>query len=238
MFMLSPSERKKSISFAKALMPSFGAEMKKYEEVYADYSSSGYTKELCEHYADLFVNDVKKPHAEDIVQVASLYDRIHDSKSAGFYLDMLMDRKLSGDEKFGFCIEVLKAKSKLGQWRDADDFRTENINFLQNYVQKHNERKLAEMYMTLALVDCAAKRYNDAFKLLRFGYKPHGRNDVTLLEMLITAVYICACSGDTDGLEQAVVNTHSCLKLFSEFEFGWSKAYYENCIEEAARGIL
>ena len=122
--MLSPSERKKSSNFAKTLLPSFGAEMKKYEEVYADYSSGGYTKELCEHYADVFINDVKKPQAEDIVQVASLYDRIHDSKSAGFYLDMLMERKLSGDDKFGFCIEVLKAKSKLGHWRDADDFRT------------------------------------------------------------------------------------------------------------------
>ncbi|MBP3747787.1 MAG: hypothetical protein J6I47_10080 [Ruminococcus sp.] len=236
--MLSPSERKKSSNFAKTLLPSFGAEMKKYEEVYADYSSGGYTKELCEHYADVFINDVKKPQAEDIVQVASLYDRIHDSKSAGFYLDMLMERKLSGDDKFGFCIEVLKAKSKLGHWRDAEDFRTENISFLQNYVQKHSDKKLAEMYMTLSLVDCAAKRYNDAFKLLRFGYKPHGRNDVTLLEMLITGVYIFANSGERDGLEEAVANTHSCLKLFSEFEFSWSKEYYEKRIEEAAQGIL
>ena len=92
--------------------------------------------------------------------------------------------------------------------------------------------------MELALVDVAGKHYNDAFKLLRFGYKPLGRNDSTLLEMLITGVYICARSGDQDGLQDAVTNTDSCLKLFSEYEFPWSKSYYEQRIEEAAQGIL
>ncbi len=236
--MLSPTERKKISSFAKTLLPHFSAEMKKYEEIYSDFSANGYSKELCEQYADAFINNVKKPMPEDIIQIASLYDRIHDNKSAGFYLDMLAEKKMASEEHFRYCVEMLKTISKLGNWRDAEDFRTENINFMQIYGTKQSLQKQADMYMALALVDCASKRYNDAFKLLRFGYKPCGRNDTQLLELLITGVYICARSGDRDGLTDAVTNTHSCLKLFSEYEFPWSKSYYEKRIEEAAEGIL
>jgi len=234
--MLSPSERKKMSSFTKSLL--HGSEIKRYEELYGIYAAGGYTKELCEHYAEEFINNVKKPMAEDIVQLAALYDRIHDNKTAGFYLDMLSDRKLGGEERLSYCIEVLKTVSKLGNWRDAEDFRTANINFMQNFAAKRSTQRQAEMYMALALADSAGQHYNEAFKLLRFGYKPSGRNDTTLLEILITGVYIFAHTGDKSGLEDAVANTHSCLKLFNEFEFSWSKGYYEQRIEEAANGIL
>ena len=121
--MISPTERKKS-SFAKALLPSFGAEMKKYEEIYQVFAEEGYTKNLCEQYADAFVDNAKKPAVEDILQLVELYDRIHDLKNAQFYLEMLAEKKLSGDDKFAYCVASLKVLSKLGQWRDAEDFRT------------------------------------------------------------------------------------------------------------------
>ena len=54
---------------------------------------------------------------------------------------------------------------------------------------------------------------------MKFGYKPHGRNDTTLLEIFITVVYIFACSGDSEGLEDALGNARSCLKLFNGFSF-------------------
>lgn len=237
MSMLSPLERKKN-NFAKSLLPSFSAEMKKYDEVYTAYVDNGYTKDLCELYADNFINNIKKPAVEDIVQIASLYDKIHDSKSAAFYLDMLSEKKLGGDEKFSYCIEMLKTESKLGHWRNAEDFRTENINFMQNFAQKKPLGQQADMYIALALADCAGKHYPEALKLLNFGYKPHGRNDTKLLEIFITVVYIYARWGEQEDLEGAVINAVSCLKLFSEFEFGWSKAYYEKCISDASNGIL
>ena len=109
--MIPPSERKKN-SFTKSLKPSFGAEMKKYEELYAMFTNDGYTKELCEEYAEAFINNAKKPAADDIIQVASLYDKIYDNKSAAFYLEMLAEKKLSGDDRFNYCIEMLKAQSK------------------------------------------------------------------------------------------------------------------------------
>ena len=230
--MISPSERKKN-NFAKSLRPSFGAEMKKYEEIYAAFTNNGYTKELCEEYADAFINNVKKPAADDIIQLAGLYD-----KSASFYLDMLAEKKLGGDEKFAYCIESLKAQSKLGRWRDAEDFRTENINFMQNYAQKKPLAQQADMYIALALADCAAKRYREAFKLMKFGYKPQGKNDVKLLEIMITGVYLIARSGETDGLDAAVESAHACLRLFSEFEYSWSRSYYLSCIDKAAEGII
>lgn len=228
--MLSPAERKK-LGASKALM-------KKYEEVFAVFFESGYTKELCEAYADAFIDNVKKPAVEDIVQLSALYDRIHDPKTSYFYLEMLLERKLGGEEKFAFCVEMLKIQSKLGQWRDADDFRTDNINFMQNFAQKRSPKQQAEMYIALALVDCAAKRYYEAFKLLKFGYKPQGKNDTTLLEILITGVYIFSCAGDEESLRVAVENAKSCLKLFSSFDFSWSKEYYEKRITDAANGIL
>ncbi len=235
--MISPTERKKN-SFAKSLLPSFGAEMKKYEEIYQLYANEGYTKELCEQYADAFIDGVKKPAAEDIIQLVELYDRMHDNKSALFYIDMLMEKKLSGDDKFNFCVAALKTYSKLGNWRDAEDFRTENINFMQNFTQKKSQQQQADMYIALALADCAAKRYTDAFRLLKFGYKPHGKNDTTLLEIFITGAYIFACSGDQEGLEDALNNSRSCLKLFSGFEFDWMQSYYQQRIEEASKAII
>lgn len=235
--MQSTQERKKS-GFAKALLPSFNADLKKYDEVYQQFTREGYTKALCEAYADALVNDRKKPAAEDLVQLVSLYDRLHEISSAEFYLDMLSERKLSGDEKFGYCIEALKIKSKQGHWRDAEDFRTENINFMQNHSEKVDQKKKAKMYIALALADCAAKNYEQAGKLLTsFGFKPEGRSDTTLLEMMITAVYICAKSGDPDSLAEAVANANAAMKI-TEFEFDWGKAYYEKCIEEASQGIL
>lgn len=94
------------------------------------------------------------------------------------------------------------------------------------------------MFIALALTDCAAKHYNQAFKLMKFGYRPQGKNDVKLLEIMITGVYLLACSGDREGLEAAVGSTVACLGLFSEFEFGWSRQYYEKCIREASEGII
>lgn len=212
--------------------------MKKYEEIYQLYTTEGYSKELCELYSDAFVNDIKKPAPEDIIQLAKLYDRLHENKTADFYLQMLEDRKLSGDDKYNYCIEVLKTRSKLGKWRDAEDFRTENINFLQNYSQKKNLQQQADLYIALALTDCAAKKYNDAFKLMKFGYKPQGKNDTKLLEIMITGVYLLTQCGDVYGAAAATDSANACLKLFSEFEFSWSKEYYEKCIENAAEGII
>lgn len=94
------------------------------------------------------------------------------------------------------------------------------------------------MYLALALTDCAAKHYTQAFRLMKFGYKPHGRNDTTLLEIFITVVYIFACSGDSEGLEDALGNARSCLKLFSGFEFPWMQQYYEQRIEDASNKII
>lgn len=212
--------------------------MKKYEEIYQLFTSEGYIRELCELYAEAFVSDVKKPAPEDIIQLAKLYDRIHENKSADLYLQMLEDRKLSGDDKYNYCIEMLKTQSKLGRWRDAEDFRTENINFLQNYSQKKSLQQQADLYIALALTDCAAKKYKEAGKLMNFGYKPQGRNDTKLLEIMITAVYIYAKSGDVSGAASAADGASKYLKMFSEFEFSWSKEYYEKCIADAAEGII
>lgn len=235
--MQSTQERKKG-GFARALLPPFNADLKKYDELYQQFSREGYTRELCEAYADAFVNNRKKPAAEDLVQLVSLYDRVHEFSSAEFYLEMLSERKLSGDDKFGYCIEALKVKSKLGHWRDAEDFRTENINFMQNHSEKVDQSKKAKMYIALALADCAAKNYEQAGKLLTaFGFKPEKRSDTTLLEMMITAVYICAKSGDPDSLAVAVANAEAAKKI-TEFEFPWCKDYYEQCIQEASEGVL
>ncbi len=144
--MLSPQEReRKKGVFAKALRSGGNAQTKKYMELYADFSQMGYTRELADGYADAFVNDQKKPLTEDIIQTAILFDRVRDFGSAEFYLDMLKDKKLGNDDKFAYCIEMLKVKSKQGHWRDAVDFRTENINFMQNYSKKVDMKQLAEM---------------------------------------------------------------------------------------------
>lgn len=236
--MLSTSERKK-IRFTKALLPSFGADVKKYDELYRTFCSSGYTKELCDAYAEAFVDNVKKPAADDIIQTARLYRKIRDYKNADFYLDMLEGKKLSSDERFEYCLEKLRTSSALGRWRDAEDFRTENINFIQIHMDKKKSvEEQVGMYIALALADCAAKRYADAFRLLNFGYKPKGKNDEKLLDIFTAAVYIYAAAGAEDGLEGAVSNAKSCLKLFSSFKYDWLKDYYEQRIEAAASGKI
>lgn len=233
--MISPIERKK-LTFS--LRPSHNNEMKKYEEVYFTYANTGYTKDLCEQYAQTFVDDVKKPNPIDIIQLAVLYERIHDYKTAYFYLDQLTDKKLSGGEKFSYCIEMLRTLSLLGKWRDAVDFRTENINFMQKHSEKVDLRMQADMYMALALTDCAAKKYDQALKLLKFGYKPQGKNDIKLLEIFITVVYIFAKAEDEEGLEGALENARSCINLFSSFDFSWGREYFEQRIEDASNGIF
>ena len=233
--MISPAERKK-IGFS--LLSSNSAEMKKYVDVYALYIEKGYTKDLCEAYADAFIDNVKKPSAFDIVQLASLYDRIQDHKTAYFYLEKLEDKKLSGDEKFFFCTEMLKTVSKIGNWRDAVDFRTKNISFLQKHTTKATPQQEAELYIALALADCASKDYPQALRLLKFGYKPQGARDLTLLEIFITVVYIFAKAGDEEGLDGALQNAEGCLRLFKQFDFAWQGPYYRRRIEDAANGIL
>ncbi|WP_297961279.1 hypothetical protein [uncultured Ruminococcus sp.] len=233
--MLSPAERKK-IGFS--LLTSSSAEMKKYVDVYALFVERGYTKDLCEAYADAFIDNAKKPSPFDIVQLSSLYGRIHDYKTAYFYLEKLEDKKLSGDERFGYCVEMLATVSKIGNWRDAEDFRTRNISFLQKQTAKVSQQKEAELYIALALADCAAKNYQQALKLLKFGYKPKGGKDLTLLEIFITVVYIFAKANDEEGLRGALSNAESCLKLFKQFDFSWQGPYYRKRIEDAANGIL
>lgn len=233
--MMSPAERKKATF---SLLPAHGTDMKKYEEVYQEFVNNGYSKELCEMYAAAFLDNAKKPAPIDIVQIARLYDRIYDHKTAYFYLEMLLEKKIGGDEKFHYCIEMLTTISKLGNWRDAEDFRTENINFLQKYSEKASLKRQADMYIALALADCAAKHYDQALKLLKFGYKPQGKNDTTLLEIFITVVYIFACADDQEGLAGSIGNAKSCLSLFSGFDFSWTKEYYEKRINDASHGTL
>lgn len=233
--MLSPLERKKA---GFPLLTSSAAELKKYVDVYSLYVETGYTQELCDAYTDAFIDNVKKPLPFDMIQLSYLYDKIFDNKMAYFYLEKLEDKKLSGEEKFDYCTGVLRTISKIGNWRDAEDFRTKNIGFFQKYTSKVSKQKQAEMYIALALADCAAKNYNAGLKLLKFGYKPQGRNDVTLLEIFITAVYIFAKAGDPEGLEGAVNNAVSCLKLFKNPDFSWEEDYYKTRIENAAKGLI
>lgn len=233
--MLSPIERKK-IGFP--LLASSTAELKKYVDVYSLFVENGYTRELCDAYSDAFIDNAKKPAPFDIIQLASLYDKITDHKTAAFYLDKLAEKKLSGEERFDYCTGMLRTISKIGNWRDAEDFRTRNIGFLQKQTSKMTQKKQAELYIALSLADCAAKSYAPALKLLKFGYKPQGKNDVTLLEIFITAVYIFARAGDNEGLSGAVSNAEGCLKLFKNMEFSWEEAYFRSRIENAEKGIL
>lgn len=235
--MLSTSERKKN-NFAKSLLPSFNAELKKYDEIYQLFCSEGYTKQLCDMFAEEFVDNCKKPVADDVIQAASLYGKIYDYKNSLFYLDMLAEKKLGNEDRYNYCIEKLHTEGALKHRRDAEDFRTENINFIQTYMQKKTPAQQVDMYIALSLADCASKHYSDAFRLLSFGYKPTGKNDEKLLSILNTAVYIYAVSEDQENLEAAIENTESCLKLFSSFEFAWSKEYFQKRIDDAAKGLI
>ena len=232
--MITPTERKK-LSFP--IRPSHNSEMKKYEEVYLTYANTGYTKDLCDQYSSSFVDDAKKPSPVDVIQLAMLYERILDYKTAAFYLDKLEERKVGGIDKYHYCVEMLRVKSLLGKWRDAEDFRTENIDFMQKQSEKLSSQRQADLYIALALTDCAAQHYEQALKLLKFGYKPQGKNDKTLLEIFITAIYIFAKAGDQEGVEGAVGNARGCMKLFSKYEFSWCEEYYNKRIEAAANGI-
>ena len=133
---------------------------------------------------------------------------------------------------------MLSTISKIGNWRDAEEFRTLNISFLQKYCEKACLKRQAKLYISLALADCAAKNYREALKLLKFGYKPQGRNDAMLLEIMITAVYIFAKADDIEGLEGALENANSCLRLFKDFDFSWQEEYYHKRIRDASQGIL
>lgn len=234
--MQSPSERKKTKLSRTLLLSS--ALIKKYDELYKVYCESGYTKELCDSYASAFVDDIKKPASFDIIQTARLYDKIYDYKNACFYLDMLSDKKLGNEDRFDFCTEMLKNYSKRGKWRDAEDFRTENISFMQTYAEKIPTEKQADMYIALALADCSAKKYNEAFTIIKnFGYRPKGTHDVHFMEMLITGIYICACE-DNGEVRNAVQNAESYLKLMNSFEFDWCPDYYRKRIENASKRLI
>lgn len=235
--MLIPSERKK-IKFTKGLFQNNAAGMEKYQEIYDQFSEGGYTKELCEDYADSFVDESKNQVPFDIIQLASLYDKVHDDKSAAFYLDMLAEKKLGSDDRFEYAVMMLINKSKLGKWRDAVDFRTDNIDFMQKYSLKIPMARQVKMHIANALVECASKNYVDAFRLLRdIRYKPTGRNDTTLLDILITGIYICTISG-ADGISESVENTKNYLSVCTGFEFDWMRGYYEKRIRDAQTGVI
>lgn len=234
--MLSLQEREaKKGMFAKRTSEN----LKKYADLYEQFCESGYSKMLASEFAEYFVIDAKKPAVGDIVQTARLYNKIRDYSMASYYLDKVFDvKKLGGDERFFYCIEALTNKSLVGNWRDAEDFRTEHIAFLQKYSDKLDIKKRAELYIALAYSDCAAKEYSSAFRLLKgIGYKPQGKNDVKLVEILTTVVYIAAKSGDAASTENAVNNARAALNLIKKFEFDWSKDYYEKLIADAAMGI-
>lgn len=237
--MLSPQEREhnKKITFAKKSIEN----EKEYAELYSNFYRDGYTKNLAVDFAGYFVDNAKKPAVGDLLQTVRLYDKIHDYKVANLYLARIEEniKKLNSEEKFHYCVAALLNKAKSGNWREAEDFRIENINFMQIHSEKVNLKQKAAMYIALAYADCAAKHYNSAFRLLKgFGYKPQGKNDEVLLEILIAGIYICAKSGDEASVQNSVENAHAALKLFNKFEFDWSKSYYQQRISEAAKGIV
>ncbi|MBE6860542.1 MAG: hypothetical protein E7499_04505 [Ruminococcus sp.] len=203
----------------------------------AMYYDKGYTIEFCQNFAEMFVDDKKNVKPVDIIFLASMYNKAGDIESAAFYLDMVDDKKLSGEEKFCYCYERLFIYGKKGRGAEGDLFRNENINFMQNYAQKKNTPEyLVNMFIALALVDCANGRYADAFTLLKRSYKPTGRNDRYFLSILITAVFIYAKMGDMAELEEASNNARKYLKTFSSFDYEWEKAYLEKCISNAEEG--
>jgi len=233
--MMSTAERKRN-NLAKMFLPSFNAEMKKYDELYQMYCNDGYSKELCDMYADSFVDTVKKPLTDDIMQTAMLYDKIHDLKNVRFYLEMLNERKLTDDQKFRWCVETLKNKSQLEDAQDVQNFRTQHIDFMQNYASRPESK--ADMNISLALTDCASKQYNDAFKLLGFGYRPKDKNDEKLLDIFTAIVYVYSFSTNNEAIKSAIKKAQDCLDYFSRFDFGWRKNYYIRRIRDASNGII
>jgi hypothetical protein len=230
------------LSIGLSLAAFFGviiAKTPKSDELDEIFRNQGYCRDFCDAYADAFVNNVKKPDPVVVIELVSYLNKIGDLKSASFYLDNIDIDKLSGNTKFEFCREQLLILGKSGNWRDGEDFRSENIKFIQLYLQHNKDmRKKAEMYIALSFIDCAAKKYSDAFSLLNCGYKPTGKSDVCFLEILITAVYIYAKMGDGDNVQLAIGNASKFLDNFTGFEYKWTKDYYKKRIESAANGKL
>ena len=214
-----------------------GARNKILDQFSATLNINGYSVEFCQDFAEMFVDDKKNVKPCDIIFLASMYNKVGDYESAAFYLDMIDDKKLSGEEKFCYCYEKLNKKEKKGRGSEGDLFRGEHINFMQNYVQKKNDPEyIVNMFIALALVDCANKRYAEAFTLLKKCYKPTGRNDRHFLNILISAVFVYAKMDDMAELEEASNNARKYLKTFSAFEYDWEKAYYLKRIEDAENG--
>ena len=233
--MMSTAERKMN-NLTKIFLPSFNAEIKKYDELYQMYCNEGYSKELCDMYADFFVDTVKKPLTDDIMQTALLYDKIHDLKNVRFYLEMLSDRKLTDDQKFRWCVEMLKNKSQLEDVQDVRQFRTKHIDFMQNYANRPEAR--ADMNISLALTDCATKDYGDACRLLGFGYTPKDKDDRKFFDICTAMVYVYSFSNNIEAIKNAIKKAQSCIGYFSRFEFEWSKNYYFKRITDASNGII
>lgn len=202
------------------------------------FVSKGYSEEFCDQFAAAFVDDKKNVRPSDIIFLAGIYNKMGDIDNTEFYLGMLDEKKLSGEDKFCYCYEKLTLLGKKGRGTDGAVFRNGNIGFIQNYMQKKNSPEYTvNMYIALALVDCAGKRYADAFSLLKC-YKPSGRNDTLFLSILISAVYIYAKMEDMDGLRAAAENARKYLKTFSSFEYSWQKIYFEKCIYDAENGKM
>ena len=206
-----------------------------------------FSEDLCQCLIEFYSNGTPLKYCADAVGVRreTVYLWMNKGKKAKsgkyheFYLEMLADKKLSGEDRFIYCINSLNVKSKQGHWRDAEDFRTENINFMQKQSEKVDMDLRADLYIALALADCAAKHYTQGFKLLMgFGYKPKGKNDLKLLDILITGIYICSQTDNQGTVYNAVSNAHSAMRLITEYEHPWLEDYYEQRIKDAAEGII
>ncbi|MDE5946273.1 MAG: hypothetical protein K2G63_03040 [Oscillospiraceae bacterium] len=203
------------------------------------FRSEGFTKSFCESYRQAYIDSCKNPFPAHIILCASYYGKAGEHNSANMLLNRLDIKKLSGECKFVYCLEKLMACGKTGDWSEGEDIRNDNIKFIQNYMQgKKSPEYKVQMYISLALIDCAYKHYADAFGLLNFGYKPSGKNDTNFLHILITAIYIYAKMGDSNNIDTAVKNAQIFLSKFNEFEYPWCKSYYENLIINASNGKL
>ena len=202
------------------------------------FAEKGYTDDFCDKFGTMFVDDKKNARPSDIIFLAGIYNKIGDIENTEFYLGMLDEKKLGNEERFCYCYEKLMLLGKKERGTDGAIFRNGNIGFIQNFMQKKNSPEYTvNMYIALAMVDCAGRRYADAFSLLKC-YKPSGRNDTLFLGILITAIYIYAKMNDTDGMQAASDNARKYLKTFSSFEYSWQKAYFEHCIERAENGKI
>jgi len=216
-----------------------GGRNKILDQLTVSFNEYGYSADFCKEFNKALIEDKKGIKSVDVLFLASLYNKSGDSISAEFYLDKAQDMKMNNDERFMYCCEMLFLLSKRNKGKDGDIFRANNIKFMQTYLQKNNESEnYVNLYTVLALVDCANRRYADAFSLLQFGYKPAGRNDKLFLRILTTAVYIYAKMGNKEGLSEAAENAKRYLKTFSSFSYKWEQQYLEECILKAEKGKL